>query len=116
MPGPDLDVAIVGDGPAGLALAAACRRAGLAVAVVGDGGPWRATYGMWHDEVADVPGPCFGHVSARAIVHGHRRHVIERAYAIVDNDALRAHLARGVDVRAGAGRAHRSTSRGAAAP
>lgn len=98
MPGPDLDVAIAGDGPAGLALAAACRRVGLRVTVLGDGGRWRATYGMWRDEVPDLPGPCLGNVSARVIVHGHRRHVLERAYAIADNDALRAHLAHGVDV------------------
>jgi lycopene beta-cyclase len=99
--GPDLDVAIVGDGPAGLALAAACRRAGLATVVVGGGAPWQPTYGMWRDEVPDVPGPCFRHISGRVTVHGHRRHEIERAFAIVDNDGLRAHFACGVDVRVG---------------
>ena len=108
MTDPDLDVAIVGDGPAGLALAAACRREGLAVVVVGGGAPWRPTYGMWRDEVPDVPGPCFRHVSGRVIVHGHRRHEIERAFAIVDNDALRAHFASGVDVRGREGRTDRA--------
>ncbi len=80
------------------------RRAGgrgWPIVVVGGGAPWQPTYGMWRDEVPDVPGPCFRHVSGRVIVHGHRRHEIERAFAIVDNDALRAHFARGVDVRVG---------------
>ena len=55
---------MVGDDPAGLALAAACRRPGLAVAVVGSGGPWSATYGMWRDEVG-VPDNCFAHDAIR---------------------------------------------------
>jgi lycopene beta-cyclase len=102
MTGPDLDVVVVGDGPAGLALAAACGRAGLDVVVCGRGQAWRATYGTWRDDV-DVPDSCFGHIAQRVIVHGHRRHVIERAYGVFDNDALRAHLADEVDVRVAEG-------------
>lgn len=46
---PTSDILIAGLGPAGLALAAACSRRGLAVRAV-DTGParaWSATYGMW---------------------------------------------------------------------
>jgi lycopene beta-cyclase len=89
----------VGDGPAGLALAAAAHGAGLAVTVVGDGRPWTATYGTWRDDVADLPAHCFASTAPAVVVHGHRRHVVERAYAIVDDDALRAHLAAGIDLR-----------------
>ena len=92
------DVAVVGDGPAGLALAAAARRNGLDVVVVGAGRPWTATYGTWRDDVPDLPGDCFGHVLDAIAVHGHRRHELARPYAIVDNDALRDHLASGLDV------------------
>jgi len=99
-PGPELDVAVVGDGPAGLALAAACRTLGLAVVVVGQGRPWSATYGMWRDEV-DLPDRCFGHVSTRTVVEGRRHHDLARAYAVADNHALRSHLADGLDVRTG---------------
>ena len=79
--GPALDVAVVGDGPAGLALAAACRTLGLAVAVVGDGRPWSATYGMWRDEV-DLPDHCFGHVSTRTVVEGRRHHDLVAPHAV----------------------------------
>ncbi len=103
MAGPDLDVVVVGDGPAGLALGAACRRAGLSTVVCGLGAPWTATYGTWRDDVADVPDRCFAVVAPRVVVHGHRRHVIERPYGVFDNAALRAHLADGLDVRVGEG-------------
>jgi lycopene beta-cyclase len=93
------DVAIVGDGPAGLALAAATRAAGLDVVVVGAGRPWTATYGTWRDDVADLPATCFEHVLATIAVHGHRRHDIARSYAIIDNGALRDRLATGIEVR-----------------
>ena len=67
---------------------------------------------MWRDEV-DLPDRCFGHVSTRTVVEGHRHHDLARAYAIVDNIALRAHLADGLDVRAGRASAS-STSPGGA--
>ncbi len=73
----------------------------MSVVVVGEGRPWTATYATWRDDVADLPGPCFASSAANVIVHGHRRHVIERAYGIFDNDRLRAHLAAGLDVRVG---------------
>jgi lycopene beta-cyclase len=95
------DVAVVGDGPAGLALAAAARATGLDVVVLGAGRPWSATYGTWRDDVPDLPTACFAHVLDGIGVHGHRRHDVARPYGIVDNEALRAHLGAGLDVRVG---------------
>jgi lycopene beta-cyclase len=92
------DVAVVGDGPAGLALAAAVRATGLDVVVVGTGRAWTATYGTWRDDVPDLPGECFEHVLDGIAVHGHRRHEIARAYGILANGALHEHLAAGIHV------------------
>ncbi len=98
MAGADLDVAVIGDGPAGLALATACARAGLAVAVAGAGRPWTATYGVWRDDVADLPEHCFAHVAPSGVVHGCARRVLARPYGVLDNGALREHLTSSVDV------------------
>ncbi|WP_214407224.1 FAD-dependent oxidoreductase, partial [Pseudonocardia lacus] len=57
-PGTAPDVAVVGGGPAGRALAAACGRAGLRTVLVdrAPDAPWRATYGAWAAELpADLP-------------------------------------------------------------
>ena len=86
-------------------------RIGLDVVVVGAGRPWTATYGTWRDDVPDLPDDCFAHVLDGIAVHGHRRHEIARPYGILDNDALRAHLAAGIDVRVGAGRADQPRAR-----
>lgn len=94
---PDLDVVVVGDGPAGAALAAACRDHGLEVVLVGPGAPWTATYGTWRDDVAGLPDEVFATVSDRVLAYGARRHELGRPYAVFDNAALRAHLLRGVD-------------------
>jgi lycopene beta-cyclase len=58
-----------------------------------------ATYGTWRDDVPSLPGPCFASTSATVIVHGDRRHILEREYAVFDNGSLRAHLVTGLDVR-----------------
>lgn len=86
-----------------MALGAACRAAGADVLVLGGGGPsgdapWPATYGMWRDEVPDVPDRCFAAIAPRPVVFGHRRHELDRAYGIIDNVALRDHLSTGVEV------------------
>lgn len=98
MAGADVDVAVIGDGPAGLALAAACAQAGLAVAVVGDGRPWTATYGVWRDDVADLPQQCFAHIAPSVVVHTPARRVVARPYGVLDNVALRTHLSAGVEI------------------
>lgn len=94
MNGPD--VAVVGDGPAGTALAAACADVGLSVQLHGPGEPWRATYATWRDDVEMLPDDVFGTVSPAVDVVGRRRHRIRRAYGVFDNDALRAHLLAGL--------------------
>lgn len=98
---PTPDVAVVGDGPAGLAVAAAANGLGLDVVVHGTGEPWHATYATWRDDVAWLPDTVFVSVVDRVEVHGTRRHVIDRDYAVFDNDALRAHLASGLRLRTG---------------
>lgn len=91
----DHDVVIVGDGPAGSALAASCRDVGLDVAVIGAGEPWRNTYGVWCDELPDLPAACFAGVSGGARVVAATEHRIDRRYGTLANDALRRHF--GID-------------------
>jgi lycopene beta-cyclase len=97
--GPDLDVVVVGDGPAGSALASACVDRGLQVVLVGRGEPWSATYGTWRDDLPTLPDDVFTSVVGQMVVHGERRHVLTRPYGVVDNAALRAHLQHAVDLR-----------------
>jgi lycopene beta-cyclase len=104
--GPDLDVVIVGDGPAGAALAAACRSEGLAAVLVGAGVPWEATYGSWCDDVPGVPSEVFSSVCPQVLAFGERRHELRRPYGVFDNDALRAHLLDGVEIVSRTARGH----------
>ena len=100
-PGPELDVAVVGDGPAGLALAAACRTLGLAVAVVGAGS----------SVVGDVRDVARRGRPARPLLRPrldpHRRRgptgttTSPGPTPSSTTHALRAHLADGLDVRVG---------------
>lgn len=88
------DVLVVGGGPAGRALAAACGARGLRTALLDPAPerPWRATYGAWAAELpADLPA---GVVAARArgCAIGRRRHDLGWEYAVLDVPALRAHL------------------------
>ncbi|CAN5392270.1 hypothetical protein BH23ACT3_BH23ACT3_17280 [soil metagenome] len=94
-------VAVVGDGPAGLAIAAACHAVGLPVTVHGTGDTWHATYATWRDDVPDLPDSVFATLTDRVEVVGARRHVIDRTYALFDNAALRAHLMDGLQVAHG---------------
>ncbi|MGI9031228.1 MAG: lycopene cyclase family protein [Ilumatobacteraceae bacterium] len=97
MNGPDLDVLVVGDGPAGLALAAACRQRDLRVVVAGPGQPWTATYATWTDDVPELPATCYASVSPEVVVHGRRRHVLTRPYGVLDGAALAAQLGGGLE-------------------
>jgi lycopene cyclase-like protein len=93
----NIDVAVLGKGPAGLAAAAACAERGLRVTVIGPPGPirWRPEYGDWADVLEDAgAGHFLEHRWPWTAVrfgpdHGFR---IERAYARVDKDALADHL------------------------
>ncbi len=103
-----IDVLVVGGGPAGRALAAACGRRGLGTVLV-DRSPlatWRATYGAWTADLpADLPSSV---VAARATGRAIACSAwdLDREYAVLDVPELRRHLdgeldRAGVDVRAG---------------
>jgi lycopene beta-cyclase len=94
-----VDVVVIGDGPAGSALALACRRADIDVLLVGDDAPWRPTYSTWVDELphraagglVDVDG-LVAERSDEVWAHGERSHLLRRTYATFDNELLRAAL------------------------
>jgi lycopene beta-cyclase len=98
-----VDVAVVGDGPAGSALAAACRSRGVDVVLIGPDEDWSATYSTWIDDLdgveaagADVGDLLGEHVSTIA-VFADRPVSLERPYGIFDNSILRSRLRDGVD-------------------
>ncbi len=97
------DVAVIGDGPAGSALARACRRQGIDVVLVGDDAPWTATYSTWVDDLVDDAGVELVDVdavvaitSAEMWAYGSRPHRLARTYGTLDNDRLRSTLRDGV--------------------
>lgn len=96
----EADVVVIGDGPAGSALAAALRRRDVEVTLVGPDATWEATYTTWVDDIDDLDllagAEPWAHQFDRIIVRFARAHVIDRAYGVIDNDALRAHLRAGV--------------------
>lgn len=110
-----MDVLVVGSGPAGMALAAACSRLGLDTALL-DPSPdrvWTATYGMWSQELpADLPASVVAaRAAGRAIAL--TEHRLGWEYAVLDVPALHRHLSdrlRGVHIHTG--RAVGSPSRG----
>lgn len=91
----DIDLVVIGDGPAGLALGAHASLLGMSVAVIGPGLPWAATYGVWVDEIAKDPiigahlDEVLASLSDRMLVWGHRRHELGRRYGVVHNARLR---------------------------
>jgi lycopene beta-cyclase len=106
-----LDVLVVGAGPAGRAVAAACGERGLRTLVLDPAPtrPWRASYGAWHDELpTDLPTEVLAAtVAGRAI--SLTEHRLGRRYAVFDVPALRAYLDErmadaGVEVRRGVAR------------
>lgn len=103
-----MDVLVVGAGPAGTALAAACSRLGLVTALLDPGPqrPWAATYGVWSKELpADLPANVVAaRAEGRAIAL--TEHRLGWEYAVLDVPALQAHLVGlGSDVRYHVGRA-----------
>lgn len=97
----DADVVVVGDGPAGSALALACARIGVDVMLIGPDEPWSNTYGAWLDELErcellDGAGPVAATRCDHVIAWGRRRHELSRPYGILDNAALRSRLRREV--------------------
>lgn len=113
MTGNGTDVVVVGDGPAGTAIAAALTERRVPTLLVGSGDAWAATYGTWVDAVPDPISrdpDVWASVSdgvdvafGGAVDEGPRRdrvvRVLRRSYGVFDNDRLRALLSDGVDRR-----------------
>jgi lycopene beta-cyclase len=99
---PRHDVAVVGLGPAGRALASRCVAFGLSVLAV-DPRPdavWTPTYGVWEDELGDLPASVVRWRVADPQVRVHGHHRLRRPYVVLDNVALQAALPLdGVEVR-----------------
>ena len=89
-----LDVLVVGAGPAGRAVAAACGERGLRTLLLdpAPSRPWRASYGAWRDELpAEIPESVLAAtVPGRAFAV--TEHTLNRQYAVLDVPALREHL------------------------
>ena len=99
-----VDVAIVGGGPAGLALARALALQGVELVVVAASTEWHATYGVWRDDVADcdLGGELDSLVRCAwptVRVVGKRQHLLQRPYVVFDNAHLRSSLLAGVQVQ-----------------
>lgn len=96
----DHDVVIIGDGPAGSALARSCVGLGIDVLLVGDNAEWGATYGAWNDELQRTPLLAGHDVRAGPPIDvcawGDRRHDLGRGYVLLDNLTLRSVLRDGV--------------------
>ena len=91
-----LDVLVLGAGPAGLALAAACARAGLSVAVMAPEpeAAWAPNYGAWAAELPDDWCEWAEVTWPDVVVHldDARRHVLPGPYVRVDGRRLQASL------------------------
>jgi len=100
-----VDVVVIGDGPAGSALALACTAAGVDTLLVGDDAEWGNPYGTWIDDL-DAVDILTGHDVLGAgpfdvVAWSDRRHDLGRAYGMLDNVALRTVLRAGVTHRFG---------------
>jgi lycopene beta-cyclase len=113
--GPAFDVAVVGGGPAGRALAGACAGRGLRTALIDvtPDRPWRITYGAF---TADLPGglpPTAIAARARGRAVALQERDLGWEYATLDVPGLRRHLDAGLaGVEVVAGRAERRAADG----
>lgn len=99
-----VDVAIVGAGPAGLALAHAITRRGVDSIVIAPDTQWHATYGAWRDDVeaCELGAPLDAVVRGAwplVRVVGAREHRLARPYVVFDNQRLKASLSAGIAMR-----------------
>ncbi|MFT4867367.1 MAG: lycopene beta-cyclase, partial [Ilumatobacter sp.] len=99
------DVVVIGDGPAGSALALACMAAGVDTLLIGDDAEWGNPYGTWIDDL-DAVDLLAGHEVLGAgpfdvVAWSNRRHDLGRAYGMLDNVALRRVLRDGGTHRSG---------------
>ena len=99
-----VDVVVLGDGPAGSALALACSGLGVDVVLVGPDQPWSATYSTWVDDLTGVgddplvdPLAVAAAVDPTMWVHGDRSRELARPYATLDNALFHAALRDGVE-------------------
>jgi lycopene beta-cyclase len=107
-PAEPCDVVVVGAGPAGRALAAACATSGLRTTLL-DPAPeraWRITYGAWSAELPpELPASAIA-VRARGRAVALSQRELGWEYSILDVPGLRAHLDAGLaDVSVRVGRA-----------
>lgn len=94
---------VVGDGPAGSALAQEFHRRDVDVMLLGPDEPWTNTYGTWADDVEAVEMLAgidlwmhrMGSIDAWFTQH----RTVDRPYGVIDNVALRAALRSGVEHR-----------------
>lgn len=100
------DVAVIGAGPAGLAIAAACAGEGCDVVVIDEAhdAPWVPNYAVWADEVHDPElSSCHdGQWSVAHVFLGSEHRALPRTYARVHGPRMKEALAG--RVRAGRGR------------
>lgn len=89
------DVAVVGLGPAGRAVAHRCAEAGLDVLAL-DPHPsrtWTPTYSAWADELPSwLPPTAVASTAQRPAVWTDRHRIIDRTYCVLDTPALQATL------------------------
>lgn len=92
------DVAVVGAGPAGLAVAAACAALGLRTVVVDPrpDRPWPQTFGAWIDELPSAHGIVAHRWDDVRVVTDEVQVSLRRPYGLLDNEALRRGLYRTV--------------------
>ncbi|AQP43534.1 lycopene cyclase family protein [Tessaracoccus flavus] len=88
------DVAVVGLGPAGRALASACLVRGMRVLAVDPRieGRWTPTYGIWGDELGALPESVIRERVVHPELRAHGRYPLRRDYLVLDNAALQAAL------------------------
>lgn len=98
-----VDVVVVGDGPAGSALAGRLLAHGVDVLLVGPNEPWPQTFGVWADDIGTTSPAAWLDVNAIAAtsvagvdVIGETRQHIPRRYVVLDNAATARELRRGV--------------------
>lgn len=96
-----VDAVVVGDGPAGSALAAALVGRGVPSVLVGRNQTWEATYGSWTDDLDGLgilgDSDVFAFRTPSIGLVTHRGWPIGRPYGVIDNDALRRVLRRDVE-------------------
>ena len=105
-----LDVLVVGAGPAGSALAAACADLGLRTTLVDRNPekPWRHTYGAWAHELPPLPRDAIAARATTVRAFALTEHRLDGEYVVLHNENLRRRLSR-PDIETIAGRAESIT-------